>query len=98
MGFDEAKETVVGILIVIPTSDPESEAIVFERDHPAPVFCNGLQGLESFFLEALAQKLRQAFAVSSGADLVLFTFVGRESVRTKFDMRLHHFLDDFKLS
>jgi len=39
MGFDEAKEPIVRILVVVSASDPKVEPIVFDRNDPAPVFC-----------------------------------------------------------
>ena len=50
MGFDEAQETV-RILVVVPAPDPQLEAMVLDRDYPAPILCDWLKRLKAPLLQ-----------------------------------------------
>ena len=88
-GFDEAKESIVGILVTVPAPDPQIELIVLDGNNSAPILCDRIQGIEPFLFEAAREKLRYTLAVSPGVDFVRLAVVWRKSVRTKLDVGLH---------
>lgn len=89
MRFNEAKKSIIRVFVVVPASDPEHEAFVFDRNGPAPISSDWIQSLKPFSFQTANEKLSKALAVATRVDVILLAFVGTKIGRSEFHTRFH---------